>query len=265
MASKRRKGRHSRPSKTNATLTTLAGGASTAFVAGALVTVSHATPALAATTQPVQLTAQYTSDQLKIPLVKTDPSAPSTYTVRAGDTLWGISKTACGTPDDYPSLYGANANAIGSDPDVIVPGQKLVLDCAHAALMADVQPSWWHGTHEAHVTHVIHVEGQADDGPSQGPVVQSYSQPEVQQSSNVNPGDYSGFQACVISRESGGNSQVMNSSGHYGLYQFSESTWEAYGGSASDFGDASVAEQNQVFDNAMAAGGESNWSPYDGC
>jgi soluble lytic murein transglycosylase-like protein len=73
------------------------------------------------------------------------------------------------------------------------------------------------------------------------------------------------YQACVIARESGGNSQVMNSSGHYGLYQFSESTWVAYGGSASDFGHASVAEQNRVFSNAMAQGGQSNWSPYDGC
>jgi len=26
-----------------------------------------------------------------------------------------------------------------------------------------------------------------------------------------------------------------------------------------------VAEQNQVFANALAAGGESNWAPYDGC
>jgi hypothetical protein len=26
-----------------------------------------------------------------------------------------------------------------------------------------------------------------------------------------------------------------------------------------------VAEQNQVFDNAIAAGGQSNWSAYDGC
>jgi hypothetical protein len=75
----------------------------------------------------------------------------------------------------------------------------------------------------------------------------------------------SGFQSCVISRESGGNSQVMNGSGHYGLYQFSEGTWEAYGGSASSFGNASVSEQNQVFNNAIAQGGQSNWSAYDGC
>jgi hypothetical protein len=69
----------------------------------------------------------------------------------------------------------------------------------------------------------------------------------------------------VIARESGGNSQVMNSSGHYGLYQFSASTWSAYGGSSADFGHASVSEQNRVFNNAMAQGGQSNWSPYDGC
>jgi len=74
-----------------------------------------------------------------------------------------------------------------------------------------------------------------------------------------------GFASCVIARESGGNSQVMNSSGHYGLYQFSASTWSAYGGSSSDFGNASVAEQNKVFNSALAAGGQSNWSAYDGC
>jgi hypothetical protein len=57
----------------------------------------------------------------------------------------------------------------------------------------------------------------------------------------------------------------MNSSGHYGLYQFSASTWAAYGGSPGSFGNASVAQQNQVFSNAIAQGGQSNWSAYDGC
>src|SRR5712691_4951669 len=67
---------------------------------------------------------------------------------------------------------------------------------------------------------------------------------------------YSGIsiiEQCIISRESGGNSQVMNSSGHYGLYQFSASTWSAYGGNPGHFGNASVAEQNQVFNSAIAA------------
>ena len=63
-----------------------------------------------------------------------------------------------------------------------------------------------------------------------------------------------GFGTCVIQRESGGNAQVMNSSGHYGLYQFSASTWAAYGGNPASFGNASVAQQNQVFSNAMRPG-----------
>ena len=82
-------------------------------------------------------------------------------------------------------------------------------------------------------------------------------------SSSATPGG--SFAQCVIARESGGQSQVMNGSGHYGLYQFSASTWAAYGGSSADFGHASVAEQNQVFNNAVASGGQSNWSAYDGC
>jgi hypothetical protein len=73
------------------------------------------------------------------------------------------------------------------------------------------------------------------------------------------------FGACVRARESGGNPDVMNSSGHYGLYQFSATTWAAYGGNPADFGNASVQEQNQVFQNALDQGGEGNWSPYDGC
>lgn len=105
------------------------------------------------------------------------------------------------------------------------------------------------------------------------PVVAQSSAPAPAQSSAPAPtaslsGPWPGgaFGNCVVERESGGNSQVMNSSGHYGLYQFSFSTWVAYGGNPADFGHASVAEQEQVFLNAMATpGGASNWAPYDGC
>ena len=96
-------------------------------------------------------------------------------------------------------------------------------------------------------------------------------QAAAQQPSTATAAAYSGaypggaFGACVVARESGGNPQIMNATGHYGLYQFSEATWVAYGGNPADFGHASVAEQNQVFANALAAGGESNWAPYDGC
>ncbi|MFF4232256.1 transglycosylase family protein [Streptomyces sp. NPDC001820] len=46
------------------------------------------------------------------------------YTVRLGDTLSGIA-AAHGT--DWRALYGANKAAIGADPNLIVPGQRLAL------------------------------------------------------------------------------------------------------------------------------------------
>src|ERR1700691_1185487 len=61
------------------------------------------------------------------------------------------------------------------------------------------------------------------------------------------------------------NAQVMNGSGHYGLYQFSYSAWVAAGGNPADFGNASAAEQNQVFATAYAEDGTAPWAPYDGC
>ncbi len=71
------------------------------------------------------------------------------------------------------------------------------------------------------------------------------------------------YQARVALAESSDNAQVMNSSGHYGLYQFSVSTWTEAGGNPADFGHASVAEQNSVFDSAFAKWGSSPWQPSD--
>ena len=122
-------------------------------------------------------------------------------------------------------------------------------DSSSARLMSVAQSAAAHEAHVAHLAHEAHV----------GTQTATKAAPAASSSAS------SSFQSCVIARESGGNAQVMNASGHYGLYQFSYATWVAYGGSPASFGHASVAEQNQVFDNAIAAGGQSNWSAYDGC
>ena len=177
------------------------------------------------------------------------------YVVRQGDTLSKIA-TKHKVPGGWLSIYAANHKKI-ANPDVILPGQRLILP-SHSMTIALPRRTDYVPRHAKPVTAtVVQSSYQA---PVSAPV-----SPSTQTAAQVNPSSYSGFQACVIARESGGNSQVMNSSGHYGLYQFSESTWEAYGGSAADFGHASVSEQNRVFGNAMAQGGQSNWSPYDGC
>jgi len=189
---------------------------------------------------------------------KPTASRAAKYTVRSGDTLSTIARKVYHDPDAWPVLYWANRDKIRW-ADSVDAGQALTVPVKPARIPA----------------------APSQLAPTPAPAPEQVSSPQVstpqagteQASAGVAaPGQaastYTGsgsFQECVISAESGGNSQVMNSSGHYGLYQFSSSTWAAYGGNPAEFGNASVAEQNQVFDNAMAAGGASNWSAYDGC
>ena len=196
---------------------------------------------------------------------------PTRYTVRSGDSLAAISQRFYHNPDAWPVLYWANhhqihwANEIKIGqvlnvpvkPGGQIPNPPALLGPPAAPAPAPVQAS----------------AASVQTAPVQTAPVQSYAPIQaapvqtapVQAAAAATYSDSGSFQSCVIARESGGNSQVMNSSGHYGLYQFSASTWAAYGGSSSSFGSASVAEQNQVFNNAIAAGGQSNWSAYDGC
>jgi LysM repeat protein len=176
-----------------------------------------------------------------------------TYTVRAGDSLSSIADRFYHQQSAWPVLYWANHSKIRW-ANIISVGQVLKVPAKPAKIPSD--PSALGSVAPAPVA-----AAPAASAPAYAPV----------QAATATVGTYSGgtpggsFGQCVVARESGGNAQVMNSSGHYGLYQFSESTWEAYGGSAADFGHASAAEQNQVFANALAQGGQSNWSAYDGC
>lgn len=63
-------------------------------------------------------------------------SAVATYVVRPGDSLWRIAERALGKRDDggptsgeiarfWPRIYAANRALIGSNPNLIFPGQHL--------------------------------------------------------------------------------------------------------------------------------------------
>jgi hypothetical protein len=69
---------------------------------------------------------------------------------------------------------------------------------------------------------------------------------------------------CIRKAEEGG-SYAWGPGNGGGAYQFQEGTWEHYGGAAGEYGVAGPAYQDQIFDNAIAAGGASNWTNYDGC
>lgn len=58
--------------------------------------------------------------------LKVRPNAPQRYTVKQGDTLWGISGKYLYSPWQWGRLWGANRSRI-HNPDLIYPGQVLVL------------------------------------------------------------------------------------------------------------------------------------------
>ena len=184
------------------------------------------------------------------------PALPATVTVRPGDTLSAIAARACGNPGDYWALAYNNDLA---DPDRIFAGQVFRIACQAAAEAIARRYGLPGSPPPSSPAHYVS-RGSAGAAPayrhSSGAVVTSVS------------GTYHGsgaMQRCIIARESGGNPDIWNASGHWGLYQFSAGTWAAHGGSPADFGHASVAEQNRIYANTVAADGYSDWVPSDHC
>jgi hypothetical protein len=53
--------------------------------------------------------------------------AAQTYTVVEGDTLWDIAGRFYNDNNRWPDIYNANVDVIGVDPNLIFPGQVLVI------------------------------------------------------------------------------------------------------------------------------------------
>lgn len=201
------------------------------------------------------------------------------YTVLPGDTLSLIARVKCdGRTNDWTGIYEASRKIVGSNPNLIFPGQIITVKCTDppailhlgnnsSAPSGSARPKVNSGSY-GHPYYCGDGDGDGWDVPcpTAPPVaskIQASSPAPAASSDGYSVG--SSFQQCVINAESGGNAGIWNASGHWGLYQFSESTWIAAGGSASMFGNASSAYQTQIFDQAYALWGTSPWAPYDGC
>lgn len=71
-----------------------------------------------------------TTGNLNISRNAPKPVAPKVsvryYTIKSGDTLWGIASRYYGNGAQYPKIYNANKNII-KNPNLIYPGQKIVI------------------------------------------------------------------------------------------------------------------------------------------
>ena len=256
-ATSRPRGRHAKPAPPNpaavvvgtavrAVPASLALGAAGSALAlsgpASAATVAHASPASGGT---AEIAATRTVPPSTFVTRVRHARSRSSYTVISGDTLSGISARFCGTPADYPALAAASGVA---DPNLIGPGQDITLNC-HAAPAAASPPAGASASSQA--------------PPQQPPPV------TVVSAGTVSTAGLSAFEACVISRESGGNPQAVNAaSGAGGLVQFLPSTWASLGYSGAYPGGAQTAPvsvQEAAFAKLYAAAGAAPWGPYDGC
>ena len=100
-----------------------------------------------------------------VPLSELAPNAPEEYTVKRGDTLWGISGMFLKRPWRWPELWGMNLDQI-RNPHRIYPGQHLVLEkldgMALLRLRSDASASGSVPTDTVRVSPRIRYEGLAD-------------------------------------------------------------------------------------------------------
>lgn len=279
----RKPARHARPTKTAQVIATGTSVATGAAVSGVVVmTGPHAALAAPAVmehlTAPAVAVHAVQSDAREVHWAKAAQAAPQApahvqapahpmYTVKSGDYLSKIAQGHCSTPSDWTGIYETNKKTIGNDPNLILDGQHLALDCRIASVKMPVTTAAVQ-SHSATPQNADEADSSSqptsqapssDAAPSGGYAVQPASQ------NNGNYSVSSGFQACVIRAESGGNAQIWNASGHWGLYQFSRDTWVAHGGDPALFGNADGAYQTQIFWNTVRQDGTSDWAPYDGC
>ena len=75
-----------------------------------------------------------------VPLSELTPNAPAEYTVKRGDTLWGISGLFLKSPWRWPELWGMNIDQI-RNPHLIYPGQHLVLEKLDGMALLRLRPT----------------------------------------------------------------------------------------------------------------------------
>jgi murein DD-endopeptidase MepM/ murein hydrolase activator NlpD len=120
--------RHRKPRPTSRRLTSLyvTAGAGGAALALPLLTATQASAAAPTASTPAKSAPDSSGPATSGPAKTSSATSAQTYDVVHGDTLAGIAK-AHHQVGGWQRLYADNRSVIGSDPDVIRPGQHLTL------------------------------------------------------------------------------------------------------------------------------------------
>jgi transglycosylase-like protein/LysM domain-containing protein len=167
----------------------------------------------------------------------------SSYRVRPGDTLSQIAAHEYGRAADWPAIWWANRRQV-PDPGLIGVGQRLRLP-AKARVRA-----WLARAAQAEAASAA----VAPAGGGQAPAPVTAAGPVPASASGLN---WSAVAAC----ESGGNWSANTGNGFYGGLQFTQGTWNAYGGGqyASSANQATPAQQIAVANRVLAGQGIGAW------
>jgi LysM repeat protein len=171
-------------------------------------------------------------------------TAKKTYVVRAGDSLTKIaSKQGL---ESWRPIYDANANV--KDPDLIYPGERLVIPPKGAKLAHRPLPT----------PQPVRVRQWV-------PAQRSSSQPRRSATVHSSPRRTSVAGGSVWDRlaqcESGGNWSISTGNGYYGGLQFTPGTWRAAGGTGMP-NDASRETQIRVAQRVLQQQG---WGAWPAC
>ncbi|WP_031510311.1 transglycosylase SLT domain-containing protein [Streptomyces megasporus] len=237
------RGRHRRPRTplisrhfSRLSLVLTAGGAGVAaplLVAGS----ANAAPAAAQDTAPASqsrsdVRAETKAETKTEATPRSEAGAAESYTVVSGDTLHRIA-VGNGVEGGWQTLYEANRKTVGSDPNLIFPGQKLTL----AAERADTERG---GAPDKAATPPVATQSQTSQSSAKNTSYPNNLDGWIREALDVMrangiPGTYEGIHRNIM-RESGGNPNAINNwdvnarrgTPSIGLLQVIKPTFDAY-------------------------------------
>ena len=197
------------------------------------------------------------------------PAAPRHAKAKAPVTRLKVPAVAAvalaGVAVTFVSLHGGSAASTSSGSVISAASEDALFTGGHvtAEIRRDVGRAQARSARRVARHHKLAQQRAAQ----QQAAAQQPSPPPSSPPPNLSAGSdpaHSALGICIRNAEEGG-SYAWGPGNGGGAYQFVIGTWETYGGAASQFGVAGPAYQDQIFNNAIAAGGASNWTAYDGC